>query len=99
CTFGNEFVTFYGFEGRGKSIVLSFVIARYHNDLSAVFQSYLSGSDNMAGRMKRNAHPVNGKGFAVPDARNVDGGRYPRLQNRDGVVMAQIRLHSPARMV
>ena len=50
--FGIENPTFYGFEGRGKSVVVAFIVAGHDPDIAFVFEADLGASWYMSGRMK-----------------------------------------------
>ena len=49
--FGVENPTFYGFEGRGKSVVVAFIVAGHDPDIAFVFEADFGASRYMSCRM------------------------------------------------
>ena len=71
--FGVKNPTFHGFEGRGKSVVVAFIVACYDPDIAFVFEADLGASWYMSCGMEGYLYAVYINGFVVIYALECDG--------------------------
>ncbi len=72
CRFGHKCVAPDRLKGLAGGVACSFEIPRYHPDLPLNFQADLGRSEDVPGRMQRNAYTVMLDGLAVRQGLQVD---------------------------
>ena len=80
-------------------VSLAFVVSGRHPHFAAGFHAHLRGSEDVPGRVQRNAYAIQHDGLAIRERGNVRSAAKPMRHQRHGVGAAQIRSRPWAQMV